>query len=68
MLQSGSLATLRTQDAIYSPCRIVDISDESVTISYFAGSKKNPKTNEVHEQRLVETIPWRKIVSLVEML
>lgn len=66
MIDKGSTVILRTKDAIYSPCQVLAISKENLTVTYFAGMKKNRETGEFHEERPVETIPRQKIVSLSE--
>jgi len=64
----GSTVVLRTKDAIYSTCKIVAMSKENVTVTYFAGMKKDRETGEYYEDRPVETIPRKKIVSMSERL
>lgn len=66
MIQKGSTIVLRTKEAIYSTCEIVAISDENVTVTYFAGVKKDRQTGKMHEVRPVEIIPRKKIVSMSE--
>lgn len=66
MIQKDSIVELRTKDAIYSTCKIVAISDENVTITYFAGMKKDRQTGKMHEVRPVEIIPRKKIISMSE--
>jgi len=66
MIQKDSIIELRTKDAIYSPCQIVALSDNNITVTYYAGVKKNRQTGEMHESRPVEVIPRKKIVSMSE--
>ncbi len=68
MIGKGSTVVLRTRDAIYSTYEIVAMSDENVTVTYFAGMKKDRETGEYHEDRPVETIPRKKIVRMSERL
>jgi len=65
----GSTVVLRTKNAIYSTCKIVAMSDENVTVTYFTGMNKDRETGEYYiEDRPVETIPRKKIVSMSERL
>lgn len=66
MIEKGSTVILHTEEAIYSPCKVTAISSESVTITYFAGTKRDRKTGEYQDNHLVETISRKKIVSLLE--
>lgn len=66
MIGKGSTVILRTVDAIYSPCKVVAMSDDNVTVTYFAGMKKDRKTGKYYEDRPVETIARKKILSLQE--
>jgi hypothetical protein len=64
MIQEGSMAVLRTKKASYKPCKIVKSGGKNVTVTFFAGIKKDRATGEYYEDRPVETIPFREIVSL----
>lgn len=66
MIQRGSTAIVRTKNAIYSPCEIIALNTESVTITYFAGMKKDRKTGKMYEDHPIEKISRDKIVSLQE--
>lgn len=66
MIKRGSTIILRTISAIYSPCKIVALSDESVTVKFFAGMKKDRKTGKMYEDHQIEIIPRNKITSLQE--
>jgi len=66
MITEGSTVILRTTDAIYSPCKVVAISSDNVTVTYFAGTKRNRETGEYKDEHPVVTIPKKKIVSLEE--
>lgn len=68
MIQKGSTIILRTTDAIYSTCKIISMSDDNITITYIAGIKKDRKTGKSYEDRQVETIPRKKIISISERL
>lgn len=68
MIKKGSMVVLRTSDAIYSPCKIVAMSPENVTVTYFAGYKKDKETGEMYEDRPVETIPRKKMVRMSERI
>jgi hypothetical protein len=66
MIQKSSTVILRTVNAIYSPCKIVALNDESITVKFFAGMKKDRKTGKMYEDHQIETIPRNKITSLQE--
>lgn len=68
MIGKESIIVLRTKDAIYSTCKIIAMSDENVTVTYFAGMKKNRETGKYYEDRPVETIPRKKIIRMSERL
>jgi hypothetical protein len=66
MIQPGSTAIVRTKNTIYSPCKVLSQNASSVTISYFAGMKKDKKTGEMYEDYRTEIISRDKIISLQE--
>lgn len=66
MIGKGSTVILRTVDAIYSPCKVVSMSGDNVTVTYFAGMKKDRETGRYREDHKVETISRKKILSLQE--
>ena len=66
MIQKNSTIILKTLDAIYSPCKVVALNAESVTVTYFAGMKKDRKTGKMYEDHRTEIIPRNKITSLQE--
>lgn len=66
MIQKGSTAIVRTRNAIYSPCQIVLLHENSVAVEYLAGMKKDSKTGKMVEDRRVDTIPRNQIVSMSE--
>ena len=68
MIQNGSTVIIRTKDAIYSPCKITSITPDNVTVTYYAGSKKDRKTGELYEDHPVETISRKNITSISERL
>lgn len=68
MIEKGSTVVLRTIDAIYSPCKIVSMSKENVTVTYFAGNRKDRKTGEFCEDRPVEVVPRKKIIVISERI
>lgn len=68
MIKKDSKIILLTKDAIYSPCKVVSLSADNITITYFAGTRKDRKTGEVYENRPVETISRKNIVSMSERL
>ncbi len=65
MIQEGSMAILRTKKAIYKPCKVVKIGDRNLVITFFAGTKKDRKTGEFYEDRPIETIPFKDVVSFI---
>lgn len=68
MISPGSTVILRTKDAIYSPCTIIAISEQSITITYVARNKKDRATGKYSESRPVETILRKDILSLSSRL
>jgi len=66
MIQKGSALILTTENAIFSPCEVVNIGKTSITITYFAGSKRNRQTGKFNEIRPVVTIPFRDIKEVSE--
>lgn len=66
MIEEGSILVLTTEDAIFSPCKVVGVGKASVTITYYAGSKRDRKTGKFHEVRPVVTISFKDIVKVSE--
>lgn len=66
MIKKGSHVVLKTEDAIYCTCEILDISTQSVKITYPASTKKDRKTGELFQDWKIETIARRKIISMSE--
>ena len=66
MIEKGSTVILRTTDAIYSPCQVISMSKDNVTVTYFAGKKKDRQTGEFADCHIVEIIPRKKIVRMSE--
>ena len=55
---------VRTKSAIYSPCQMVSQSSDGITVTYFAGMKKDKRTGEMVEDHKVDTISRNEVVSL----
>lgn len=68
MIEKDSTAVVRTIDAIYSPCTIIAVSKENITVTFFAGMKRDRKTGVFVEEHSVETIPRKKIISMSERI
>lgn len=66
MIAKDSIVLLRTIDAIYCTCRVLEISESNVTISFVAGIKKDRETGEYVPNKKQETIPRKKIIQLSE--
>lgn len=66
MIAKDSIVLLRTIDAIYCTCKVLEISESSVTISFVAGTKKDRETGEYAPNEKQETIPRKKIIQLSE--
>ena len=66
MIQENSLVELKTNDATYSPCRVVAISKTNITVKYSCGSKRDRSTGEFRVDQKTETIPMKNVVSLQE--
>ncbi len=68
MIDKGSRIILRTKDATYCPCKVVAMSNDNITVRYFAGTQKDRKTRESYDNYTVETIPLRHVVSMSERI
>lgn len=68
MIQKGSIVILRTNEATYSPCEVLALSKENITITFFAGTRRDRKTGEFQDVHPVETIPIKKVTYLSERL
>lgn len=68
MVGKGGNVILRTKNAIYSPCKVVSISDKNVTVSYCPGMKRDRKTGEFIMERREDTISKKDIISISERL
>lgn len=66
MIKEGSILVLTTENAVFSPCKVVGVGKTGVTITYFAGSKRDRKTGKFIEVRPVVTIPFKDIVKASE--
>ncbi len=79
MIATGSMIVLETGTAIYSPCKVIrqdqsmvrnkDTGEmeahlNSITVSYMAGMKRNPKTKRMEEDWRQETILRKDITKL----
>lgn len=60
MIEKGSTAVIRTVDSIYSPCKILGLSEKNITIEYYSSDK-----GELPSSR-VETISLSKVLSIAE--
>lgn len=66
MIQKGSVLVLTTDNAIFSPCEVLSVGKVGVTITYFAGSKRDRQTGKFNEVRPVVTIPFKDIKKVSE--
>ncbi len=66
MIARNSTVILRTIGAIYSTCKVLEINESSVTISFSAGTKRDRETGEYVQNIKEETIPRKKIIQLSE--
>lgn len=66
MIKEGSILILATENAIFSPCKVVSVGNTGLTITYYAGSKRDRQTGKFHEVRPVVTIPFKDIVKTSE--
>lgn len=66
MIEKGSILVLTTENAVFSPCEVVGVGKTGVTITYYAGSKRDRQTGKFHEVRPVVTIPFKDIVKMSE--
>jgi hypothetical protein len=68
MIATGSMIILATKEAIYSPCKVLDLNANSVRIQYFAGTKKDRVTGEFKQVHLTETILIKNVTQMSERL
>ena len=66
MIEKGSILVLTTSNAIFSPCEVVSVGKTGVTITYYAGSKRDRQTGIFNEVRPVVTIPFKDITKVEE--
>ncbi len=66
MIKEGSVLILTTEDTVFSPCKVLKVGETGLTITYFAGSKKDRKTGKFHEVRPVVVIPFKNIKKVSE--
>ncbi len=68
MIQIGSTVILRTENAFYSPCKIVRLGTDNITISYYPEIKNDNKTGKIIASSKQETISRKKIISMCERI
>lgn len=68
MIQKDSIVVLRTKEAVFSPCKVITLNEENITVTYFAGTKRDRETGEFGEVHRVETIPIKKVTYLSERI
>ncbi len=68
MIKQGSTVVLRTKEAIFSPCKVMAITKENITVTYFAGTKRDRETGEFSEVHPVETISMKNVKYLSERI
>lgn len=66
MIKEGSTLIVTTENAIFSPCKVVSVGKTGLTITYFAGSKRDRQTGKLNEVRPVVTISFKDIVKISE--
>lgn len=66
MIDKGSLVILRTKDAIYSPCKIVNMSKQDVAVTFFKGMRWDKEKERYVEDRVIEVIPRKNIIRISE--
>ena len=66
MIKEGSMLVLTTENAVFSPCEVVGVGKTGVTITYYAGSKRDRKTGKFNEVRPIVTIPFKDITKVSE--
>ena len=64
MIKKGQTVHLETKDAIYSPCKVMEISKMSITVRYFAGMKRDKSTGGFFEEYRVETLNMKNVTHL----
>lgn len=68
MITQGSIVELKTENATYSPCKVVSMSKTSISVEYSAGLKRDGETGKFRSDKRTENIPMRDVVSLQERL
>lgn len=66
MIDKGSNVILLTKDAIYSPCRITNMSKNDIAVRFFKGMVWNKDTETYEENHTIERIPRKNIVCISE--
>ncbi len=66
MIKEGSTLVITTDNAIFSPCEVLSVGKTGITITYFAGSKRDRQTGKFNEVRPVVTIPFKDIKKVSE--
>lgn len=68
MIVKGSMIILATKDTIFSPCEVIALSDKSITVQYFAGTKKDRETGTFKQVFLTATILMKDVTRMSERL
>jgi len=68
MISDGTTVILRTEDAIYSPCKIVRINKKSLLISYCPGTTMDKNTGTLKPDRKTISIATKDVLYIKERL
>jgi hypothetical protein len=68
MIQKGSNVVLLTNTENYSPCMVMAINKDNITISYVSEVKRDKRTGQMIAKRAVKTIQRKHIRSISERL
>lgn len=66
MIDTESTIILRTKDAIYSPCKITNMSKTDVAVRFFKGMRWDKEAERYVGDYVVDIIPRKKIVCISE--
>ena len=68
MIDKNSMIHLTTDDAKFALCRVMAMSKTHLTVSYFAGMKKDKETGEMYEDHQITTVERKRVRYIGERL
>ena len=66
MVENGTQIILRTEDAVFSPCKVMSISEKNVTVTFCKSVEWDNGVQKMVPTWHTETIDRNKIVSMTE--